>query len=94
MALEFGCERVTMASGRPHMQLERTIELFQIAVGEHSDYRIPLLSYRGTPTGIDIFKVPSAPPSSASMHLDGIVLAIARKGVALDPQIPDLLRQF
>jgi hypothetical protein len=29
-------------------------------VGEHSDFRIPFLKYRGTPTGIDVFKVLSS----------------------------------
>jgi hypothetical protein len=33
--------------------------MYQIAVGENSDYRIPFFDYRGTPTGIDIFKVVS-----------------------------------
>ena len=28
-----------------------------MCVGEHSDFRIPFLGYRGTPTGIDVLKV-------------------------------------
>ena len=32
-------------------------ELYAITVGENPDYLIPALGFRGTPTGIDIFKV-------------------------------------
>jgi hypothetical protein len=35
----------------------RNKELYAIAVGENTDYLIPALGFRGTPTGIDIFKV-------------------------------------
>lgn len=37
--------------------IARNLELYQITVGENPDYLIPALGYRGTPTGIDIFKV-------------------------------------
>jgi hypothetical protein len=37
--------------------VSRNQELYQITVGENPDYLIPALGYRGTPTGIDIFKV-------------------------------------
>ncbi|HLF20909.1 MAG TPA: DUF1116 domain-containing protein, partial [Aestuariivirga sp.] len=37
--------------------IARNKELYAITVGEHSDYLIAALGYRGTPTGIDIFKV-------------------------------------
>jgi hypothetical protein len=43
--------------GSPEAMVERNVELYQITVGENPDYHIPYLSYRGTPTGIDIFKV-------------------------------------
>ena len=43
--------------GSPSMMVERNLELYNITIGENSDYRIPYLSYRGTPTGIDIFRV-------------------------------------
>jgi hypothetical protein len=43
--------------GTPEDMVERNRELYQITVGENPDYQIPFLSYRGTPTGIDIFKV-------------------------------------
>ena len=35
----------------------RNEELYGITIGENPDYRIPYLGYRGTPTGIDIFRV-------------------------------------
>jgi hypothetical protein len=37
--------------------IARNLELYKITVGENPDYLIPALGYRGTPTGIDIFKV-------------------------------------
>lgn len=43
--------------GTPEAMIERNRELYAITVGESADYRIPALGYRGTPTGIDVFKV-------------------------------------
>lgn len=37
--------------------IARNKELYAITVGENPDYLIPALGYRGTPTGIDIFRV-------------------------------------
>ncbi len=37
--------------------IARNKELYAITVGENPDFRIPALGYRGTPTGIDIFRV-------------------------------------
>lgn len=33
------------------------LEMYDIALGEHPEYRIPFLGFRGVPTGIDIFRV-------------------------------------
>jgi hypothetical protein len=46
--------------GSPEEMVKRNLSLYDITVGEHSDFRIPYLRYRGTPTGIDIFKVLSS----------------------------------
>lgn len=43
--------------GSPEAMVERNLELYRIVAGENTDYQIPFLRYRGTPTGIDIFKV-------------------------------------
>ncbi len=43
--------------GSPEEMVKRNLSLYAITVGEHSDFRIPYLRYRGTPTGIDLFKV-------------------------------------
>jgi hypothetical protein len=45
--------------GEPDVMVARNLSLYDIVVGENSEYRIPYLKYRGTPTGIDIFKVVS-----------------------------------
>lgn len=43
--------------GSPEAMVDRNLSMYQITQGENSDFRIPFLRYRGTPTGIDIFKV-------------------------------------
>ena len=43
--------------GSYETMIARNKELYAITVGENSDYLIPALGFRGTPTGIDIFKV-------------------------------------
>lgn len=43
--------------GSPKVMIDRNLEMYDITVGENSTYRIPLFSFRGTPTGIDIRKV-------------------------------------
>ena len=37
--------------------IERNKEMYEITHGENPTYRIPLFSFRGTPTGIDVRKV-------------------------------------
>ena len=43
--------------GTPRAMVERNLELYPITLGENPDFHIPYLGYRGTPTGIDIFRV-------------------------------------
>ncbi len=43
--------------GSPDTMIARNLEMYQITAGENTTFRIPLMSFRGTPTGIDIFKV-------------------------------------
>ena len=43
--------------GSPEAMVARNLELYDIVWGENPDYQIPYLRYRGTPTGIDVFKV-------------------------------------
>lgn len=43
--------------GEPEVMIKRNLSLYDITAGENPDYRIPYLKYRGTPTGIDAFKV-------------------------------------
>lgn len=43
--------------GSAAIMIKRNIELYDITVGENADFHIPLFDYRGTPTGIDIFRV-------------------------------------
>jgi hypothetical protein len=43
--------------GTPEAMIANNLAMYQITVGEHPDYFIPYFQFRGTPTGIDIFKV-------------------------------------
>lgn len=43
--------------GTAAAMIERNLEMYEIVHGENDDYRIPLFDFRGTPTGVDIFKV-------------------------------------
>ncbi len=48
---------VTFVSGTPQDALNATLEMYEITVAEHTHFSIPILEFRGTPTGIDIRKV-------------------------------------
>ena len=43
--------------GTPEEMIRMNLAMYDIVVGEHPSFKIPYLAYRGTPTGIDIFKV-------------------------------------
>ena len=48
---------VQFVGGTPQMALEATQEMYEITVAENPAWGIPVLGFRGTPTGIDIRKV-------------------------------------
>lgn len=37
--------------------IARNLEMYRITAGENTTFKIPLFGFRGTPTGVDIFKV-------------------------------------
>jgi hypothetical protein len=43
--------------GSPEMMIRNNLQMYEITVAEHTDHRIPFFAYRGTPVGIDVFKV-------------------------------------
>jgi hypothetical protein len=43
--------------GSAEAMVQMNLSMYEIAVAEHPDYQIPYLGYRGTPVGIDVFKV-------------------------------------
>lgn len=43
--------------GTPEIMVQRNLAMYQITVGEHPEFKIPFLAFRGTPLGIDIHKV-------------------------------------
>jgi hypothetical protein len=45
---------VTFVGGDPADATSRTLEMYEITLAEHDAYQIPALSFRGTPTGIDV----------------------------------------
>ncbi|MGW8250776.1 MAG: DUF1116 domain-containing protein [Anaerolineales bacterium] len=48
---------VTFVSGTPKDAMNATLEMYEICDAEHKYFTIPVLDFRGTPTGIDIRKV-------------------------------------
>lgn len=48
---------VTFVSGKPKDALDATLEMYEITTGEHPQFTIPALDFRGTPVGIDLRKV-------------------------------------
>ncbi len=48
---------VTFVSGTPQDALNATLEMYEITEAEHTHFTIPVLEFRGTPTGCDIRKV-------------------------------------
>lgn len=43
--------------GTPQDAVDHTLEMYEITVGENSNYTIPALDFRGTPTAIDMLRV-------------------------------------
>lgn len=43
--------------GSPEVMIARNEQMYRITAGENTDFKIPLFGFRGTPTGVDIFKV-------------------------------------
>lgn len=43
--------------GSADAMIARNLEMYQITAGENTTFRIPVFGFRGTPTGVDIFKV-------------------------------------
>ncbi|MDQ1357968.1 MAG: hypothetical protein QOE07_2255 [Acidimicrobiaceae bacterium] len=43
--------------GTVSAMVERNLEMYEITVGEDEDFKIPYFDYRGSPVGIDIFRV-------------------------------------
>ncbi len=48
---------VTFVSGTPKDAINATMEMYEITHTEHKFFNMPVLDFRGTPTGIDIRKV-------------------------------------
>jgi len=48
---------VTFIGGAPEEAVNATLEMYEIAAGEHQHFTIPALGFRGSPVGIDIRKV-------------------------------------
>jgi hypothetical protein len=48
---------VQFVGGTPDDALRFTLSMYEITVGESTQFRIPAMGFRGTPTGIDVVKV-------------------------------------
>ncbi|MCH6587482.1 MAG: MFS transporter, partial [Proteobacteria bacterium] len=64
--------------------IEKNLAMYEITVGESTDYRIPYFQYRGTPTGIDVFKVVDtgiAPVIDAGLAVEDVVAVLTFQGI-------------
>ena len=43
--------------GSADSMIARNLEMYRITAGENTTFKIPLFGFRGTPTGVDVFKV-------------------------------------
>jgi hypothetical protein len=43
--------------GSPQAMAALNEQMYEITVGEHDEFKIPFFGYRGTPVGIDVFRV-------------------------------------
>ncbi len=50
---------IQFVGGTVQLAQSKTMDMYEIALGENNVYQIPALDFRGTPTGIDIRKVVS-----------------------------------
>jgi hypothetical protein len=48
---------VRFVGGDVPMALRTTRTMYEITLGEHPAYQVPILEFRGTPSGIDVTKV-------------------------------------
>jgi len=48
---------VQFVGGTPDDALETTRRMYEITLSEHPAYQVPALGFRGTPVGIDLFKI-------------------------------------
>jgi len=48
---------VTFIGGVPKDAINTTMDMYEITYAEHKQFTVPLLDFRGTPTGVDIRKV-------------------------------------
>lgn len=45
--------------GTPQRMVDANLEMYEITVAEHPEFRIPFLAFRGVPVGIDVHRVAS-----------------------------------
>jgi hypothetical protein len=48
---------VNFVGGTAELALQTTLDMYEIALGEHETFKIPALDFRGTPVGIDVRRV-------------------------------------
>lgn len=57
MAMAAAPAIVQFVGGSPQLATQTTLEMYEITFGEHKNFTIPALNFRGTPLGIDVRKV-------------------------------------
>ena len=57
MAMAAAPAIVKFVGGNPQLATQTTLEMYEITFGEHVNFTIPALNFRGTPLGIDVRRV-------------------------------------
>jgi hypothetical protein len=57
MAMAAAPAIVKFVGGSPQLATQTTLEMYEITAGEHENFTIPALDFRGTPLGIDVRRV-------------------------------------
>jgi hypothetical protein len=57
MAMAAAPAIVQFVGGSPQLATQTTLEMYEITFGEHKQFTIPALNFRGTPLGIDVRRV-------------------------------------
>jgi hypothetical protein len=84
MAMAAAPAIVRFVGGAPQDAVRRTLEMYEITLTEHPAYQIPILGFRGTPTGIDAALVArTGMPPAVNTGIAGRLAGVGQVGAGL-----------